>query len=59
MSLNAHYNTPAFIAPQQFDNADAALVQVQAIYQQGVEHLREQLALFVEQGDLAQAARAF
>ena len=59
MSLNAHYNTPAFIAPQQFDNADAALAQVQAIYQQGVAHLREQLAQFVAQGDLAQAARAF
>ena len=56
---NAHYNTPPYIAPQRFTNADAALAQAQTIYQQAVAHLRHALARFVEEGDLPQKTRAF
>ena len=45
---NAHYNTPPYIAPQRFTNADAALAQAQTIYQQAVAQLRHALARFVE-----------
>ncbi len=38
---------PPFIAPTRFTEADAALAQVQRIYQQQVEHLREAMRQFV------------
>ncbi|MBX3599632.1 MAG: AMP nucleosidase [Rubrivivax sp.] len=38
---------PLFIAPAQFDDADAALAQVQAIYRSSVGHLRDALQRFV------------
>lgn len=59
MNHTIHYHTPAFIAPQRFDNPDAAVAQVQAIYQQSIAHLQEQLAQFIAQGDIAQPVRAF
>ena len=55
----ALYNTPPYIAPQLFSDADAALAQVQAIYRQSVQHLRQALAHFVATGDLPQNVRAF
>ena len=51
--------TPPFVAPQSFDDADAALQQVQLIYRQAVEHLREQFRLFVQDGSLPQPVRAY
>ena len=47
---------PLYIAPALFDDADAALARVQAIYQSGVDHLRQSLRGFVA-GD-AQGPRA-
>jgi AMP nucleosidase len=38
---------PLFIAPAKFDQPDAALAQVQAIYQSSVQHLRGALQRFV------------
>lgn len=38
---------PLFIAPATFDDADAALAQVQAIYRSSTEHLRDALQRFV------------
>ena len=55
----ALYNTPPYNAPQLFSDADAALAQVQAIYRQSVQHLRQALAHFVATGDLPQNVRAF
>ncbi|MDP2006010.1 MAG: AMP nucleosidase, partial [Rubrivivax sp.] len=49
---------PLFIAPAKFDNAEAALAQVQAIYRSSVEHLREQLRRFVAGDDDGQHVRA-
>jgi AMP nucleosidase len=43
---------PPFIAPAQFDDADAALAQVQAIYRASCEHLRQSLQRFVAGEDL-------
>ncbi|MBX9612162.1 MAG: AMP nucleosidase [Burkholderiales bacterium] len=48
---------PPFIAPTRFTQADAALAQVQRIYQQQVEHLREAMRQFVA-GTLPQASTA-
>ncbi len=48
---------PLFIAPARFDNAEAALAQVQAIYRGSIEHLRESLRRFVA-GDAGQHVRA-
>ncbi len=59
MSPAATPITPAFVAPEAFTDADAALCQVQAIYRQGVDHLRSQFRRFVADGDLPQPARAF
>ena len=47
---------PLYIAPARFDDADAALARVQAIYQSSVEHLRQSLRGFV--AGQAQGARA-
>ncbi|MBK6471657.1 MAG: AMP nucleosidase [Betaproteobacteria bacterium] len=38
---------PLFIAPAKFDDAEAALAQVQAIYRSSIEHLRDSLRRFV------------
>lgn len=54
-----HYHTPPFIAPQRFNKPEAAVAQVQTIYQQSIGHLQAQLAQFIEQGDVAQPVRAF
>jgi AMP nucleosidase len=43
---------PLFIAPAKFDQPDAALAQVQAIYQSSVQHLRSALQRFVAGDDL-------
>jgi AMP nucleosidase len=43
---------PLFIAPARFDNAAAALAQVQAIYQSSVDHLRGALQRFVAGEDV-------
>ncbi len=45
---------PLFIAPARFDNAAAALAQVQAIYKSSVGHLRSNLQRFVS-GETASA----
>ena len=49
---------PLFIAPARFDNADAALAQVQSIYRSSVEHLRDSLRRFVAGDDDGQHIRA-
>jgi AMP nucleosidase len=49
---------PFFIAPAKFDNAEAALAQVQAIYRGSVEHLRGALQRFVAGEDDGQHVRA-
>ena len=49
---------PNFIAPARFDDADAALAQVQAIYRNSVEHLRGNLQRFVAGEDIGQHVRA-
>ena len=49
---------PHFIAPARFDDADAALAQVQAIYRNSVEHLRGNLQRFVAGEDIGQHVRA-
>lgn len=57
--MSQHEHTPPYIAPQSFTDADAALAQVQMIYRQSVEHLRQELARFMAEGDLPHKARAF
>ncbi len=49
---------PAYVAPTRFDDADAALDQVQAIYRQSVEHLRSALQRFVAGTDDGEHVRA-
>ncbi len=49
---------PLFIAPARFDNAEAALAQVQAIYRSSIEHLRESLRRFVAGESGGQHVRA-
>ncbi len=49
---------PLYIAPAQFDDADAALAQVQAIYRSSIEHLRAALQRFVAGTDDGRRARA-
>jgi AMP nucleosidase len=49
---------PLFIAPAKFDDAQAALAQVQAIYRSSVEHLRAALQRFVAGEDNGQHVRA-
>jgi AMP nucleosidase len=51
--------TPPFVAPQRFDDPDAAQAQVAMIYAQGVAHLREALARFRADADRAVRVRAF
>ena len=49
---------PLFIAPAKFDSAEAALAQVQAIYNSSIQHLRDSLRRFVAGEDDGQAVRA-
>ena len=42
---------PPFIAPAQFSDAAAAMVQVQTIYNAQIEHLRSAMPHFVANGD--------
>ncbi len=49
---------PLFIAPAKFDDAQAALAQVQAIYRSSIEHLRGALQRFVAGEDDGQPVRA-
>jgi AMP nucleosidase len=49
---------PLFIAPTRFDDAEAALAQVQAIYRSSIEHLRGSLQRFVSGADDGQHVRA-
>ncbi len=51
-------SVPLFIAPARFDDADAALAQVQAIYKSSVEHLRGALQRFVAGEDVGRHVRA-
>ncbi|MBP6765993.1 MAG: AMP nucleosidase, partial [Rubrivivax sp.] len=50
---------PLFIAPARFDDADAVLAQVQAIYRSSLQHLRSSLQRFVAGDDLGESVRAF
>jgi AMP nucleosidase len=50
---------PLFIAPAQFDDAQAALAQVQAIYRSSIDHLRGSLQRFVTGADDGQRVRAY
>ncbi len=50
---------PLFIAPARFDDPDAALAQVQAIYHSSVDHLRASLQRFVAGADDGVPVRAF
>ncbi len=47
-----------FIAPEVFDDADAALARVQAIYTQSVTHLRQAMQRFVAGDELHDRVRA-
>ncbi len=49
---------PPFIAPSQFDDPAAALAQVQLIYQNSLDHLRDALGRFVSGESLASHVRA-
>ncbi|MDE2277942.1 MAG: AMP nucleosidase, partial [Burkholderiales bacterium] len=49
---------PLFIAPARFDDPEAALAQVQAIYRNSIDHLRGALQRFVAGEDLGQPVRA-
>ncbi|MBN9410373.1 MAG: AMP nucleosidase [Burkholderiales bacterium] len=49
---------PPFIAPQRFTDPEAALAQVQAIYQQSLEHLRDAMHRFVAGDSLPGHVRA-
>ena len=51
-------STPQFFAPVRFDDADAALAQVQAIYRSSIDHLRGSLQRFVTSADDGQRVRA-
>ena len=49
---------PPYVAPARFDDAEAALAQVQAIYRGSIEHLRGALQRFVAGEDDGQHVRA-
>lgn len=51
-------SSPPFVAPVSFDDADAALAQVQRIYAASVQHLRDALQRYVAGDDPAQPVRA-
>jgi AMP nucleosidase len=50
---------PLFIAPGRYDDADAALAQVRAIYDSSVDHLRSALHRFVSGKGRGPRVRAF
>ncbi|PUE06369.1 AMP nucleosidase [Limnohabitans sp. T6-5] len=50
--------TPTFIAPEVFDNADAALIRVQAIYTQSVNHLRQAMQRYIAGDPMQDKIRA-
>jgi AMP nucleosidase len=50
---------PSFIAPTAYQNPDQALAQVQRLYQQSVEHLREAMQRFVAGETFSDRVRAF
>ena len=49
---------PPFIAPARFDDADAALAQVQRIYEASCQHLRESLQRYVGGAEVGRHVRA-
>ncbi len=49
---------PSYMAPARFDDPDAALAQVQAIYRNSIDHLREALRRFVAGEETARNVRA-
>ena len=49
---------PRYIAPARFDDADAALAQVDAIYRSSIDHLRGALQRFVAGDDDGEPVRA-
>ena len=49
---------PTYVAPAHFDDPDAALAQVRAIYDNSLAHLREALRRFVAGDTLAHHVRA-
>ncbi len=49
---------PPFIAPMRFSDADAALAQVQRIYEASIAHLRECMQGFVAGEELGGPVRA-
>ncbi|MEO6030896.1 MAG: AMP nucleosidase, partial [Burkholderiaceae bacterium] len=49
---------PNYIAPARFDDPDAALAQVRAIYEGSIQHLRDALQAFVAGSALAGRVRA-
>ena len=51
--------TPPFLAPSRHTDPDAALAQVQRIYQQQIDHLREAMRRFVAGEALEGPVRAF
>ena len=50
--------TPAFIAPQTFHDAEAALARVRQIYDQSLQHLRSAMQRYVAGEDLGGRVRA-
>jgi AMP nucleosidase len=56
--MTAALNTPPYIAPGHYTDADAALAQVSAIYNNSVHHLRDALHAFVAEKPLAGHVRA-
>ncbi|HMM86403.1 AMP nucleosidase [Azohydromonas sp.] len=51
-------SSPPFVAPARFDDADAALAQVRAIYDAAVSHLRQALQRHVAGDEPARPVRA-
>ncbi len=51
-------SSPSYFAPARFDDPDAALAQVQAIYKGSVDHLRSSLQSFVAGNDDGRHVRA-
>jgi AMP nucleosidase len=52
------FSLPAFIAPARFEEPEAALARVRAIYDGSIAHLRDALLRFVDGQDLARRVRA-
>jgi len=51
------FSLPAFIAPARFEEPEAALARVHAIYDGSIAHLRDALLRFVDGQDLARRVR--